>query len=334
MRRALETLQKNEQTQTGSILDTIPEPVLSDLFARTTPIRDDVKTIQVSSKHGSFVAPNNPCVDKRTKILVSWVLSNINSGQASMMISNLDDYASSDVVMPEFRRTSVRDGTVQYEFTVSGPGNYEITLSSIDNKVVSGGTISVRVPDLCTTASPPPILVEPAGGTNQPPTKTNTKPSLTIPKAITREATGPSGAVVNFSVSGQDKEDGAIIPSCSHPSDYMFPIGTTTVSCTVDDSNNNSISGTFTVTIRDTTGPAIASFQPREGVRDESGVQVFYDVTASDLVDGTVPVTCNYPSGYKFPPGTTNLTCTAMDSRGNQSSRTLQITVTITESGQ
>jgi hypothetical protein len=177
----------------------------------------------------------------------------------------------------------------------------------------------------------PVIQKEPA---TSEPKSTNTKPSLTVPKQLTREATGPSGAAVSFDVSGQDKEDGALAPTCDHSSGSVFPIGTTTVSCTVKDSNNNSISGTFTVTVRDTTPPDIAPFQPTEGVRDETGVQVFFEATAHDLVDGNVPTSCNYPSGYKFPPGTTNLTCTASDSRGNQASRTLQITVTITESGQ
>ena len=104
--------------------------------------------------------------------------------------------------------------------------------------------------------------------------------------------------------------------------------------CTAKDSKNNSVSGTFTVTVRDTTPPSIPAFQPREGVRDETGVQVFFEVTAHDLVDGDVQASCNYPSGYKFPIGTTILTCTADDSRGNHASRSLQITVTVTESGQ
>ncbi|MGQ0772608.1 MAG: HYR domain-containing protein, partial [Nitrososphaerota archaeon] len=113
-----------------------------------------------------------------------------------------------------------------------------------------------------------------------------------------------------------------------------FPIGATSVTCSAKDSNNNSVSGSFTVTVRDTTTPNIPAFQPTEGVRDETGVQVFFDVTAYDLVDGSVPASCNYQSGYKFPIGVTVLTCTADDSRGNHASKSLQITVTIQESGQ
>ncbi|NOS61550.1 MAG: HYR domain-containing protein [Nitrosarchaeum sp.] len=174
------------------------------------------------------------------------------------------------------------------------------------------------------------ILIPESGYTKP----TNTKPQLTIPKQVTQEATSSSGAVVNYDVSGKDTEDGTVIPSCDHPSDSIFPIGSTTVKCTANDSDSNSISGTFTVTVRDTTPPNIAAFQPTEGSRDETGVVVFFEVTANDLVDGNVPTSCNYPSGTKFPIGVTVLTCTADDSRGNHASRSLQLTVTVTESGQ
>jgi hypothetical protein len=166
------------------------------------------------------------------------------------------------------------------------------------------------------------------------PKPSNTKPTLSIPKQVTYEATGPGGANVPFTTSSNDKEDGALTPTCNPSSGSLFPIGATSVSCSVTDSNGNSVSGAFTVTVMDRTPPAFAPFQPTEGVRDDTGVQVFFDVTANDLVDGNVPVSCNYQSGYKFPPGVTELQCTASDSRGNQATKKVQITVTVTESGQ
>ncbi|NDB63917.1 MAG: HYR domain-containing protein, partial [Nitrosopumilaceae archaeon] len=67
---------------------------------------------------------------------------------------------------------------------------------------------------------------------------------------------------------------------------------------------------------------------------DDSGVQVFFDVTATDAVDGSTLVSCDYSSGYKFPPGVTTMTCTTSDSKGNQATKKVQITVTVTQSGQ
>lgn len=166
------------------------------------------------------------------------------------------------------------------------------------------------------------------------PTTTNTKPQMTIPKQMIREAASSSGAIVNYDVSAQDKEDGAITPSCDRPSGSQFPMGDTTVSCTAKDSTGNSVQGSFTITVRDTTPPTIDAIQPTEGARDDSGVVIYFTVNAHDAVDGTVTASCNYASGTKFPIGVTVLTCTADDSKGNHASRSLQITITMKESAQ
>lgn len=340
MQQLLDLVQKDEQAQTDSILNTIPDPWQyertqnKDPTAKTDPSKPVTDTtqpnIQIQSKHGTYRGPTNPCIDNKSAIVVNWTLSAHTDKRLGVEIVDVTRLPGP----APYVSVSAKNAVIQYASDkMYSPGEYMIALHDNNGKIISDSVVTIRIPDLCTATPPPTVLVEPGTGTNPPP-KTNTKPSLTIPKQITREATGPSGAVVNFNVSGQDKEDGAITPSCSYPSDYMFPIGTSTVSCTVDDSDGNSISGTFTVTIQDTTPPNIAAFQPTEGVRDESGVQVFYEVSAMDLVDGAVQVSCNYPSGYKFPIGTTVLTCTSVDSHGNQSSRSLQITVTATQSGQ
>src|SRR5206468_9865449 len=77
-------------------------------------------------------------------------------------------------------------------------------------------------------------------------------PALTLPDDITAEATSPSGAVVNFTVTATG--GGAI--TCTPASGSTFPFGTTTVSCTATN-NVGSTSGTFNVTVVDTTPPEI-----------------------------------------------------------------------------
>lgn len=54
---------------------------------------------------------------------------------------------------------------------------------------------------------------------------------------------------------------------------------------------------------------------------------VSYTVTASDTVDGTVPVTCKPPSGSRFKVGKTRVSCTATDNSGNSASTQFTITV-------
>lgn len=339
MQQLLELVQKQEQAQTDSILNTLPDPYEQtqnkDPVAKKDPSKPvtTANVIPLQSKRGTYSEPTNPCTSKNLTIEAMWILSkssNIDSGSATVLILDL---GNNKPKTPTSVSKNIDDGVIRYSGYAEHPGHYQLWLSEIDDKIVQGSIIDIVIPNLCTSTSPPPAIAEPGGGGfNVEPT--NTKPTLTIPKQITQEATGPSGALVEYVPTGIDKEDGFITPICNPPPYSIFPIGATTVSCTVTDSNGNSVSGSFTVTIRDTTPPNIPAFQPREGVKDESGIQVFYEVTATDLVDGAVQVSCNYPSGYKFPIGVTVLTCTASDSHGNQSSRSLQITVTSTQSGQ
>src|SRR5262249_13687683 len=49
--------------------------------------------------------------------------------------------------------------------------------------------------------------------------------------------------------------------------------------------------------------------------------------TATDLVDGTVPVTCTPASGTLFHNGSTTVQCTATDAQHNTAHRSFQVTV-------
>jgi hypothetical protein len=76
-----------------------------------------------------------------------------------------------------------------------------------------------------------------------------TPPELTLPAPVTVRAPATTGAAVTFTASSADAIAVALTPSCSPPSDSVFPVGTTTVSCTADDGHGNVRTGTFTVTV-------------------------------------------------------------------------------------
>jgi len=60
-----------------------------------------------------------------------------------------------------------------------------------------------------------------------------------VPADITVDAAGPSGAAVTFvAPTGVDEDGSAVAVSCDHASGSMFPIGTTTVTCSVSDSDD------------------------------------------------------------------------------------------------
>jgi hypothetical protein len=82
-----------------------------------------------------------------------------------------------------------------------------------------------------------------------------TAPRLTLPEAVTRDATGPAGAIVDFAATASDLVDGdgvdGTVPvNCVPRSGTTFSIGVTTVLCEAVDSHANRTSGTFTITVR------------------------------------------------------------------------------------
>jgi len=156
-----------------------------------------------------------------------------------------------------------------------------------------------------------------------------TAPELSLPPDFTEEATSPGGAVVNYAASALDVVDGPVAVTCDPSSGSTFPITTTNVSCSATDTAGNTATGNFNVTVQDTTGPDIENYLDiTAGATGPDGTIVDYiPPSATDLVDGSVEVACTLPSGSTFPIGTTLVTCTASDSRGNSSSKGFNIIV-------
>jgi hypothetical protein len=74
-------------------------------------------------------------------------------------------------------------------------------------------------------------------------------PIVYVPSDILITDADTSGELVPFAVSAIDNVDGALIPACSPGSDYNFPIGTTTVTCTATDAAGNKGTNSFTITL-------------------------------------------------------------------------------------
>ena len=156
----------------------------------------------------------------------------------------------------------------------------------------------------------------------------STPPTLTLPNDMTVEATGPGGAAVIFGVSASDVVDGQVPPDCDATSGTLFPLGLTTVTCSATDARSNTTSGSFDVTVEDTTPPTLTLPDDMTvEATGPSGVAVTYGVSASDVVDGLITPDCDATSGTTFPLGLTTVTCSAIDAHGNTGSGSFDVTV-------
>jgi hypothetical protein len=171
-----------------------------------------------------------------------------------------------------------------------------------------------------------------------------TAPDLTVPRAITAEATSASGATVNFTgLSAPDAVDANPSIACtadgnSVASGDTFALGTTQVSCTASDAaGNTSAAKTFDITVQDTIAPTLFNMPTNINAVATSAlgaIVTYTDPTATDAVDANPTVSCSPASGSTFGLGATTVSCTAKDATGNTSAaRTFSVTVAYGKSG-
>jgi HYR domain len=157
-------------------------------------------------------------------------------------------------------------------------------------------------------------------------------PGMTLPGTIVAEATGPSGAVVTYTVAVDDSVDPAPVIHCTPASGSTFPLGTSTVTCTATDATGNQSTGSFSVVVRDTTAPVLSGVPSDNSVTttNPDGAAVSWPApSATDGVSGDVGVSCSPRSGSTFPVGTTSVRCSASDAAGNTATATFRVTVTL-----
>ena len=149
----------------------------------------------------------------------------------------------------------------------------------------------------------------------------STPPVITgTPANMTLEATGPAGAAAAWvAPNASDTVDGSVAVNCLPVSGSTFAIGTTTVNCTATDAHGNAGSGSFSVTVGDTTPPVIAAhvMVVAEAASAAGAVVSYTNPPTTDAVSGAGMASCAPLSGSPFALGDTTVTCNAADAAGN-----------------
>ncbi|MBO9578145.1 MAG: InlB B-repeat-containing protein, partial [Microbacteriaceae bacterium] len=216
--------------------------------------------------------------------------------------------------------------TLHYLVTASDPfqGTRELACSIADGAVLPIGTVTVD----CSASSGQPY---PAGsapttsGSFEVVVRDVLAPVLGTP---TVQQTVVDGATtVDFSILVEDDDPAAQI-ACTPSSGSVFLAGVTTVSCTASDTAENTASLTFLVNVGEGAPPQIVvPEQVTASSANGAGVVVEYAVTASDQLGAPVTPSCFPPSGGRFAPGTTTVSCSATDGNGNWSTASFPVVV-------
>jgi large repetitive protein len=142
---------------------------------------------------------------------------------------------------------------------------------------------------------------------------------FTPPSDITTSATNALGRAVSFATPTATKGDETLPPvSCASGgglvSGSTFPIGTTTVTCSVTDADDSpsTVTHSFTVTVNDP-GLTIANVNSiLVAATGPAGAGVTFGVPkANDLRGAVTNVVCDHVSGATFKPGQSTVVCTA-----------------------
>ena len=158
-------------------------------------------------------------------------------------------------------------------------------------------------------------------------------PTITVPSNISAQATSVAGAQVSYTVTASDNVAVTSGPTCNPLSGSVFPIGSTTVTCTASDAAGNIGTNSFVVAVKDTIPPTIVP--PSNITIQATGSLTHVNLgvpTVSDNVDPHPVITNNAPSSG-FSPGTTLVVWKATDFSGNSATATQQVTITQIHTG-
>ena len=278
---------------------------------------------------------------------ISLSLTNIqqsNEGSYTLLVTNGSGTIASQTAQLVIARPPVitgdptnqsipAGGTASFAVSATGPAlSYQWRLNNADLPGQTGSVITINNAQVTDSGNYRAVVSNSEGSVTSLVAVLTvldvTPPVPTCPVVPPVEATGPSGAVVSFSVTATDNLDPNPTVMASPASGSIFPVGSTPVLVTAYDASGNTNTCSFNVLVRDTTAPVLVC--PTNRVvpcTETNGAQVSFTVSAMDLVDGLVSVIATPASGAWFPLGTNVVTCRAVDAHQNTNTCTFEVVV-------
>ena len=335
---ALATVAACGETPTGTSDPLSGEIVVTEGIGAPTraarPYRPSLSSAAAQANLGGSVSTplslKPQTCDVAQQVIITYTVTGRQDNPASFQVNTAWSYNGSSW-------SSSTPVTVHVATRPTGPGSdtYQVTLNVLNASATSSGTSSFVVsPFNLVTSSPAALGVGSANVTINVAFAacpvTNTAPTLVLPADMTVEATSSSGATVTFVVTANDGQDGNLTSSvvCTPASGSTFALGEITVNCSVTDNGGLTTTGSFKITVEDTTPAYFTSFPSgtitliaaniNGAVLDVPGL----NITVADVGGVSEPSTysCDYVSGTALAIGsTTTVSCTAKDALGNES---------------
>ena len=330
-------------TQVVTIVDTT-KPVIALLGA-------DPQTVEFGTTYTELNATATDEVDDDIKLTARIVAdaSTVNTGTVGdyTVTYTVSDKATNaatpvirmvtvtDTVMPDisppaditFEATDTLTplGRTHYGTATSGDDTADITDDAPDAFPLGDTPITWRATDtndLFSTAAQTITITD------------TTKPDITAPRNITKEATAPTTPVTVGLATATDLVTDPVIITRS-PEGNEFAVGTHTITWKADDDNGNIITAAQTITITDTTKPVIALLGDNPQTVEFGSIYNDPGATATDAVDDNAMLTTQIAAVSTVDTGTVGdytVTYTVSDTATNAATPVLRmVTVTDTE---
>lgn len=159
----------------------------------------------------------------------------------------------------------------------------------------------------------------------------NTRPEITnCPPSINVSTTSSCATVVTWTPPTA-KDNCSFTLTSTHDPGASFPVGTTKVTYTAKDARGNTATCTFDIHVTDDSKPVFAECPADISVVENAGCEttVTWKVPkVADACGGPVDVRSTHQPGAKFPMGSTMVTYTATDGRGNKGTCSFKVIVT------